>query len=60
MDIDIYTKTPQFQRNQAMYVLHKVDKKPLQEIAVIFQLALVEVETIIAYHQQYMMALEAV
>ena len=53
MEIKKYEKDENFNRNQAIYVLHTIDKTPLEEIAKDFQLAIEEVQEILTLHTRY-------
>lgn len=53
MDIQQYRKSQVFDRNEAIYVLHKVDNKTIDAIAEEFQLAIEEVQNIITTHTKY-------
>lgn len=53
MDIESYQKNENFERNEAIYVLYTIDKKPLEEIATNFLLAIKELQQIIDHHTQY-------
>jgi hypothetical protein len=53
MDINKYEKNSDFNRNEAIYVLHKIDKLAHEEIASRFQLALEEIQKIITLHEKY-------
>lgn len=53
MDIEHYKKSEFFERNEAIYVLHTVDKKTLEVIAEEFKLALEDIQHIISTHSKY-------
>ena len=57
MDIEKYKTSQYFDRNEAIYILHVVDKKTLEEIANNFQLAIEELQEIISLHTKYEAAL---
>ena len=48
-----YEKSKDFNRNEAIYILHRMDKLPHEEIAKRFTLAIEEVQNIISLHAQY-------
>ena len=53
MDTHIYEANKHFERNEAIYILHTIDKKTLEEIAENFQLALEEIQKILVVHAEY-------
>ena len=57
-EINIYKKNPHFQRNEAIYILHKVDSRPVEELAEAWNLSVDEVKKIIALHTEYWQATE--
>lgn len=59
MDINKYKTSEQFERNEAIYVLHKLDGTPMEEISLNFNLSLNEIGEIIDIHEKYQKALEA-
>jgi hypothetical protein len=52
-EINIYKKNPHFQRNEAIYILHKVDSMPVEDLAEAWNLAVDEVKKILALHTEY-------
>ena len=57
-EINIYKKNSHFQRNEAIYILHKVDSMTEEEIAKAWNLSVDEVKKIIALHTDYWKATE--
>jgi hypothetical protein len=57
MDIVTYQSSGDFERNEAIYVLHTIDEKSLDAISAEFKLAIEEVQKIIAVHKKYQMLL---
>jgi hypothetical protein len=53
MNINKYQESKDFDRNEAIYILHTLDKKTLEEIAASFQLAIEEISEIITLHSKY-------
>ena len=53
MQNDIYEKTAEFQRNEAIWVLHTIDQVPVVQITELFNLDKSEVMQILQKHQQY-------
>lgn len=53
MDASKYKKSKDFDRNEAIYVLHIMDKFSHAEIAKNFNLAVEEIQKIITIHAQY-------
>lgn len=53
MEIKKYEKDEHFERNEAVYILHKIDQKPFEEIAETFHLAVEEIQEIITIHARY-------
>lgn len=58
MDINKYKSSENFERNEAIYVLHNIDGTPIAEIALNFDLDLEETKGIITMHEKYENALE--
>lgn len=58
MDVNQYKNSAQFPRNEAIYVLYKLDSTPTEELALSFNLDLTEINSIIATHEQYVNALQ--
>lgn len=48
-----YQKDPNFNRNQAIFILSTIEKKTPEEIAQQFSLSVPEVKSIIAVHTEY-------
>ena len=46
MDIKKYEQHTDFDRNEALFVLHTIDKTPLEELAKNFNLAIEEIKVI--------------
>jgi len=57
-EINIYKKNPHFQRNEAIYILHKVDSRPVEELAEAWNLSVDEIKKIIQVHSEYWEATE--
>lgn len=53
MEIKNYEKNEFFDRNEAVYILYKIDQKSLEEIAASFHLAIEEIKEIITIHAKY-------
>lgn len=53
MDIVKYKNHKDFDRNEAIYVLHTIEKNSIEQIAENFNLAVEEITGIIAQHQRY-------
>jgi hypothetical protein len=53
MDIQKYQSNEYFERNQAIYILHTMDKKPFEVISEEFKLAIEEIKKIIETHEKY-------
>ncbi len=53
MDINKYQLHKDFDRNEAIFVLHKLDNASLDEIAKNFDLSVDEIKEIIAFHKKY-------
>ena len=54
MDIVNYQTSEEFHRNEAIYVLHTIDRKTLDAISEEFNLAIEEIQKIIATHSKYL------
>jgi len=52
-EINSYKKNPHFQRNEAIYILHKVDSMPVEELAKAWNLSVDEIKNIIQVHSEY-------
>jgi hypothetical protein len=53
MEIKNYERSKEFQRNEAVYVLYRIDKVSLDDICARFQLAVEEIQAIIEVHATY-------
>jgi len=57
-EIDAYKKCLNFQRNEAIFILHHVDLMPVEELAKAWNLSVDEVKKFIARHTEYWEATE--
>ena len=57
-EIAEYKKNPRFQRDEAIYILHKVDSMTAEDLAKAWSLSVDEVKKIIALHTEYWEATE--
>jgi hypothetical protein len=53
MEIKKYERSEEFPRNEAIYVLHRIEKISLEDIKVRFQLSMEEIKEIINTHAAY-------
>lgn len=57
MQIFKYERSKEFDRNEAIYVLHTIDGMPFEDLAKQFNLAIEEIKAILQQHKQYEIAL---
>lgn len=57
MQIFRYQRSKEFNRNEAIYVLHTVDGYSFEELSSRFKLAIEEIQKIFELHKQYELAL---
>jgi len=57
-EINAYKKNPHFQRNEAIFILHRVDLMPVKDLAKAWNLSVEEITKIIARHTEYWEATE--
>jgi hypothetical protein len=58
-EINVYKKSPHFQRNEAIFILNHVDLMPVEELAEAWELSVDEIKKIIQVHSEYWEATEA-
>ena len=56
MEIKRYEMSNDFNRNQAIYVLHTIDGQSIEQIAEGFNLAVEEIKNILERHKKYEVA----
>ena len=57
-EINAYRKSPHFQRNEAIFILNRVDFMPLEELTKTWNLSIEEIKRIIVRHTEYWEATE--
>lgn len=53
MEIKRYELSKEFNRNQAIYILHMIDGQSVEQIAEMFNLATEEIKNILELHKKY-------
>ncbi len=53
MEIKRYELSKEFNRNQAIYILHMLDGQSVEQIAEMFNLAVDEIKNILELHKKY-------
>ena len=56
--IEAYLRDKDFRRNEAIFILHRVDLMPVENLAEAWNLSIDEVKKIIARHTEYWEATE--
>ena len=57
-EIALYLRDKDFRRNEAIFILHRVDLIPVEDLAEAWNLSVDEVKKIIARHTEYWEATE--
>jgi hypothetical protein len=57
-EVNVYRKNWHFQRNEAIYILHKVDSMTAEDLAEAWNLSIDEIKKIIQVHSEYWEATE--